>query len=83
MSNDESESKKVDPFKNFVAGGVGGACLVIIGHPPDTIKVQLQTMPRPKNGEKPMYTGALDCVKKTIKKEVCSLDDFTRFFIDF
>ncbi len=34
-----SENENVNPFKNFVAGGVGGACLVIIGHPPDTIKV--------------------------------------------
>jgi hypothetical protein len=34
-----SENENVDPFKNFIAGGVGGACLVIIGHPPDTIKV--------------------------------------------
>jgi hypothetical protein len=33
MSNNESENK------NFVAGGFGGACLVIIGHLPDTIKV--------------------------------------------
>ncbi len=39
MSNDEFENKNIDPFKNFVAGGFGGACLVIIGHPPDTIKV--------------------------------------------
>jgi solute carrier family 25 carnitine/acylcarnitine transporter 20/29 len=38
MSN-ESEKTKVDPFKSFIAGGVGGACLVVIGHPPDTIKV--------------------------------------------
>ena len=31
--------KKVNPFKDFLAGGVGGACLVITGHPLDTIKV--------------------------------------------
>jgi solute carrier family 25 carnitine/acylcarnitine transporter 20/29 len=73
MSDDESENKKIDPFKNFLAGGVGGVCLIIIGHPPDTIKVRLQTMPKPKKEEKPMYTGAIDCVKKTVRKEVCSL----------
>jgi hypothetical protein len=28
-----------DPFKEFVAGGVGGASLVLVGHPLDTIKV--------------------------------------------
>lgn len=27
-------------IKTFVAGGVGGACLVLIGHPLDTIKVR-------------------------------------------
>lgn len=31
--------KKVNPIKDFIAGGVGGACLVIVGHPLDTIKV--------------------------------------------
>lgn len=30
---------KVSPLKNFVAGGVGGACLLLAGHPLDTIKV--------------------------------------------
>lgn len=30
---------KVNPIKDFLAGGVGGACLVITGHPLDTIKV--------------------------------------------
>ncbi|CAF0938033.1 unnamed protein product [Rotaria sordida] len=70
-STEQSESgkKKIDPIKNFFAGGAGGACLVIIGHPPDTIKVRLQTMPRPKKGEKPIYTGVFDCVKKSVKNE--------------
>lgn len=26
-------------FKNLIAGGVGGVCLVATGHPLDTIKV--------------------------------------------
>ncbi len=47
--------------KNFLAGGVGGACCVAVGHPFDTVKVRLQTMPLPKMGEKPMFTGAADC----------------------
>ena len=39
------EAKKVDAsgsssaLKNFLAGGVGGVCLVGAGHPLDTIKV--------------------------------------------
>ena len=72
MPDEQSENQKVDPLKNFLAGGVGGACLVIIGHPPDTSKVRLQTIPEPKHGEKPIYEGTIDCVKKTIKNEVCS-----------
>ena len=39
------ENKKVaqppSAFKNFVAGGVGGTCLVITGQPLDTIKVRV------------------------------------------
>ena len=27
------------PVKNLLAGGVGGMCLVVTGHPLDTIKV--------------------------------------------
>jgi hypothetical protein len=34
--------KRVNPLKDFIAGGVGGACLVITGHPLDTIKVSLK-----------------------------------------
>lgn len=33
------DKPRVSPFKNFVAGGVGGACLLLAGHPLDTIKV--------------------------------------------
>ncbi len=29
----------ITPLKNFLAGGFGGMCLVIAGHPFDTIKV--------------------------------------------
>lgn len=32
--------KKVNPVKDFVAGGFGGVCLVVAGHPLDTIKVK-------------------------------------------
>lgn len=57
-----------DLAKNFVAGGVGGACTVIIGHPFDTIKVRLQTMPIPQPGTQALYNGAFDCLKKTVSK---------------
>jgi solute carrier family 25 carnitine/acylcarnitine transporter 20/29 len=32
-------SQKVDPLKDFLSGGFGGCCLVLVGHPLDTIKV--------------------------------------------
>lgn len=62
-------SANYEIFKNFVAGGVGGTCCVAAGHPFDTVKVRLQTMPKPAHGMRPLYTGALDCVKQTICKE--------------
>ena len=30
---------KVNPVKDFISGGVGGVCLVVAGHPFDTLKV--------------------------------------------
>uniref|UniRef100_A0A7E4V9N7 Mitochondrial carnitine/acylcarnitine carrier protein n=1 Tax=Panagrellus redivivus TaxID=6233 RepID=A0A7E4V9N7_PANRE len=56
-------------IENFVAGGVGGVFTVAVGHPFDTVKVRLQTMPKAAPGEKPMFKGALDCCQQTIKKE--------------
>ncbi|XP_059156158.1 mitochondrial carnitine/acylcarnitine carrier protein-like [Physella acuta] len=55
--------------KDFIAGGFGGVCTVIAGHPLDTIKVRLQTMPKPAPGQPPLFTGTFDCLMKTIKKE--------------
>ncbi len=31
--------KEPGAIKNFIAGGVGGVCVVLTGHPLDTIKV--------------------------------------------
>jgi hypothetical protein len=31
--------KLSSPLKNLIAGGVGGSCLLVVGHPLDTIKV--------------------------------------------
>jgi solute carrier family 25 carnitine/acylcarnitine transporter 20/29 len=73
MSQTTSEAKitlkKVNPIKDFLAGGVGGACLVITGHPLDTIKVRLQTQTKPQPGQVLLYTGTLDCAKKIVAKE--------------
>lgn len=64
-----AEARKVSPLKDFFAGGFGGMCLVFVGHPLDTIKVRLQTMPKPPPGQPPMYKGTLDCATKIITKE--------------
>lgn len=62
------EANKVSPIKNFFAGGFGGICTVFVGHPLDTIKVRLQTMPIVP-GQAPLYRGTWDCLTKTIKHE--------------
>ena len=56
-----SSSAKVSPLKDFLAGGFGGVCLVVSGHPFDTIKVRLQTSSN--------YNGMLDCIKQIWSKE--------------
>merc|ERR1711974_491558 len=71
MSTDEIEEvplAKTSLLKSSLAGGFGGACLVFVGHPLDTIKVRLQTMPIIE-GQKPTYSGTLDCALQTVRKE--------------
>ncbi|PGH00225.1 solute carrier family 25 (mitochondrial carnitine/acylcarnitine transporter), member 20/29 [Blastomyces parvus] len=53
----------VAQIKSFVAGGAGGICAVVVGHPFDLVKVRLQT------AEKGVYSGAIDVVKRTIARE--------------
>jgi solute carrier family 25 carnitine/acylcarnitine transporter 20/29 len=50
-------------LRSLAAGGVGGVCAVVVGHPFDLVKVRLQT------AEKGVYTGAIDVVKRTIARE--------------
>ncbi|CCC06767.1 hypothetical protein SMACR_00798 [Sordaria macrospora] len=50
-------------IRSFVAGGFGGVCAVVVGHPFDLAKVRLQT------AEKGVYTGAIDVVKRSIAKD--------------
>lgn len=55
-------------LKTTLAGGVGGVCLVLVGHPLDTIKVRIQTM-TVVPGQPPPYRGTLDCALKMVKGE--------------
>ena len=50
-------------LRSLVAGGVGGVCAVVVGHPFDLVKVRLQT------AEKGVYSSALDVVRKTVARE--------------
>ena len=50
-------------LRSLAAGGVGGICAVIVGHPFDLVKVRLQT------ADKGVYTGAIDVVRKTVARE--------------
>lgn len=62
-------SENKSPIKYFISGGFGGICTVVAGHPLDTIKVRLQTMPLPAPGTEPLYRGTYDCASKTIQRE--------------
>lgn len=62
-------SHQENPIKYFVSGGFGGVCTVITGHPLDTIKVHLQTMPSGPHIKVPLYSGTFDCASKLVKKE--------------
>jgi len=68
MSN-KQEIKKISAWKSFTAGGAGGICAVVSGHPLDLVKVRLQTMPVPKPNQNPQFAGAFDCFKQTLQKE--------------
>ena len=59
----------MEQIEYFISGGFGGVCTVLVGHPLDTIKIRLQTMPPPQHGQPPLYTGTFDCFKKTLFNE--------------
>ncbi|KAI5291895.1 carnitine transporter [Ascosphaera aggregata] len=59
----KADSAALSQLKSFIAGGVGGVCAVVVGHPFDLVKVRLQT------AERGVYNGAMDVVRKTIARE--------------
>jgi len=64
----QAETKKaasgaLAQLRSFVAGGFGGVCAVVVGHPFDLVKVRLQT------AEKGVYSSALDVVRKSVAKD--------------
>lgn len=56
-------TKSFAGLRSLAAGGFGGICAVIVGHPFDLVKVRLQT------AEKGVYKNAIDVVTKSIAKD--------------
>jgi len=50
-----------DVLKDLIAGTIGGASGIVVGHPIDTVKVRLQV--------DRSYKGITDCVLKTLRQE--------------
>jgi solute carrier family 25 carnitine/acylcarnitine transporter 20/29 len=59
----EAGKKSLAGLRSLAAGGFGGICAVIVGHPFDLVKVRLQT------AEKGVYSSALDVVRKGVAKD--------------
>ncbi|KAG7195367.1 carnitine transporter [Scheffersomyces spartinae] len=57
---EEVDSVLVDNVKSFAAGGFGGICAVLTGHPFDLVKVRLQTG---------LYKSSAECIKQTLVKD--------------
>merc|ERR1712072_245964 len=62
-SKEEAKSSIASQVRALAAGGFGGLCAVVVGHPFDLVKVRLQT------AEKGVYSGAMDVVRKTVARE--------------
>jgi solute carrier family 25 carnitine/acylcarnitine transporter 20/29 len=56
-------SSGLSQLRALAAGGFGGVCAVVVGHPFDLVKVRLQT------AEAGVYKGAVDVVKKSIARD--------------
>jgi solute carrier family 25 (mitochondrial carnitine/acylcarnitine transporter), member 20/29 len=56
-------AKSFAGLRSFAAGGFGGICAVIVGHPFDLVKVRLQT------AEKGVYSSAVDCLRKSVARD--------------
>ncbi|KUJ16673.1 mitochondrial carrier [Mollisia scopiformis] len=59
----EAEVKAFAGLRSLAAGGFGGVCAVIVGHPFDLVKVRLQT------AERGAYSSALDVVRKSVARD--------------
>ncbi|CAM6120412.1 unnamed protein product [Calypogeia fissa] len=69
MDSNLGGSAGMEVAKDLGAGTIAGVAQLLVGHPFDTIKVKLQSQPKPPPGQPPHYTGAIDAVKKTVASE--------------
>ena len=63
QSAHQAKAAATSQLRNLAAGGVGGVCAVVVGHPFDLVKVRMQT------AERGVYSSALDVARKTIARE--------------
>lgn len=58
-----AQSALISQLRALAAGGFGGICAVVVGHPFDLVKVRLQT------AERGVYSSAIDVVRKSIARD--------------
>lgn len=54
---------------HFVCGAAAGTAGTLAGNPIDVVKTRIMNMKKSKAGIEAEYTGALDCIWKTLKRE--------------
>ncbi|RKF65653.1 Mitochondrial carnitine carrier [Golovinomyces cichoracearum] len=59
----DKDTKSAAGLRSLTAGGFGGICAVLVGHPFDLVKVRLQT------ADKGVYKNAIDVVRKGIARD--------------
>uniref|UniRef100_A0A7S2MNV6 Mitochondrial carrier protein n=1 Tax=Helicotheca tamesis TaxID=374047 RepID=A0A7S2MNV6_9STRA len=62
-TDEEPKGKPESALKSFLSGGIGGVCVVLVGHPLDLVKVRMQTL---EAGAKSSTFGML---RKTFAKD--------------
>ncbi|KHN95722.1 Mitochondrial carrier domain protein [Metarhizium album ARSEF 1941] len=58
-----AKSGLLSQLRALAAGGFGGICAVVVGHPFDLVKVRLQT------AERGVYSSAVDVVRKSVARD--------------
>lgn len=62
-AKDDAKNALASQVRSLAAGGFGGVCAVVVGHPFDLVKVRLQT------AEAGVYKGAIDVVKRSVARD--------------